>query len=521
MALLLGYRFLYLGGPLDEPSWRQAWCAYQARQLARESPPELMRVKINFRGTNDVSFWNFPVYEGVVGLAYKATGGEERLWLARIITLLMYLGATWCLGRIVSLLLGARTAWYTALVYMILPLGIFYSRAVHYDIGAIFLSHAFFLAALSYCERPRMPLYITAALLGVLAFAVKPPYAAYFAIPIGFYALTAPDERRWRTLIEVGTMFLFALIATWALHEYRLSIESGHASKLLYPVPYTKGYARSWFLGHWGQRFSLAAWTGVARDVVKFVLTPVGALLAAYAALFGFQPFKRRGWFVLYGWLAGMAGYILVMFRMLSSVGHTYYLLPLLAPAAVAIGSFLASEEKSMAREAKGWWRNPLRVLLVMTVLAAGSFRALRRGNFFVVDWQRVQAGAAIKQWTNPSDLVVSSTLGRSTGSVDPRILYFSDRRGWVIAYKDLTQEALRAYREAGASFVALLVTPEYSDNPGEYSILLDSSCRVIKLLNPSGVSIGSLLLFRLADEELASQGESFVGEYQHMGVLP
>ncbi|MBN1269862.1 MAG: glycosyltransferase family 39 protein [Kiritimatiellae bacterium] len=491
-ALAAGYRLAYLRGPLDEPSWRQSWCSYQARQLARESPPELLHVKINYKGTNDVSVWNFPLYEGIVGVTYKAMGVDESLPVARVITLLFFAGAVFYLYKSAALLLGQRTAAYSALAYAWLPVGLFYSRAVHYDIVVLFLSHAFFYFGLRFLDDRKPAWYVAATVAAALAFAVKPPYCFYFGLPLLVYALTARERKPWRELLLIGGLFVLPLLAGWAMHAFRLSLEGAQESSILYPDPYTKGYARNWYFGGLGLRLDTARWLLLGRSVFWLVLTPLGAFAASWALLTAWGTLEKRGWWTLLALAAGVAGFVLLLFPLVTAA-HSYYLLPLMAPAALMIGVFLNDLGGGAS------WRAKVRMGLCVAVLAAGAGWGVRRGSFFVVDWQRIKAGQAIREHTGLDDLVVSTAQGRSTAHTDPRILYFADRRGWAIPFEKLTAEALRTYTDAGARVLAVLVTPERAAESREHPLLSKLPCTSVPLTDDGGDPIGSLMLFDLS----------------------
>jgi 4-amino-4-deoxy-L-arabinose transferase-like glycosyltransferase len=187
----------------------------------------------------------------------------------------------------------------------------------------------------------------------------------------------------------------------------------------------------------------------------------------------------------------GAVIFALTVFPHFSSA-HDYYSTPLLAPAAILIALGLAAVSASTAR-----WRTAI-LALVLLGLVVGSAYAVRRVNFFSRDWQRIRAGEAIAQYTAPGDLVVSATLGRSTGGPDPRILYFANRRGWTIELKDLNPEALDLYRAHGADGVALLITPQHPSTEDQYPILASFPREIVELRDPDGQPIGHLVLFRL-----------------------
>ena len=213
-VLMILFRLAHMTGPLDEPSWRQAWCAYQARELARESPPEFMHVKSNFVGTNDVAVNNFPLYEGLLGMAYKCVGGES-LFLARVFTLVLFLAGALCLYKLTQVVCGTRVAAYTAVVYLCLPLGLFYSRAVHYDIVTLLCCNLFLWASLVFLRDRRWSWYLLAVTALSFGFLLKPPFCMYLAVPLVVYVLK--DARRWRLMGWIAAAFIVPVLLAFIL----------------------------------------------------------------------------------------------------------------------------------------------------------------------------------------------------------------------------------------------------------------------------------------------------------------
>ena len=188
LLLAVAVRLAFLGGPIDEGSWRQIWCNFQARQLAVESPPDFMNPKINFQGRDWVNVANPPFYEMAIAAAYK-TLGRESLPVARTITLLMFAGSAAYLFLIIRRVAGLRPAAYIALAYWWLPLGVFYSRAIHYDILVLFMALAFLYHALCYLEDWRWRDYLLAMAALAVAFSTKPPYVVFAGPPLLVFVL--------------------------------------------------------------------------------------------------------------------------------------------------------------------------------------------------------------------------------------------------------------------------------------------------------------------------------------------
>lgn len=495
LAALL-FRLGHLTGPLDEPLWRQTDTAYMALRMMDEMPPDVLRPKAPYRGTNDVKAAEFPVYPALAGLAYRAAGAE-RLELARLITLLFFLGAVWFLGLAVAEMAGARAGWWTAVFYALMPLGIGFSRMVHPDFSIIFGAHLFFYGLLRFLNRGGWGWYVASIAGATLAFLMKAPYAFYFGLPVAAWVLARREGWTVRNFAALGFVLVIPLTAALWFNAHRIALEAPFEDSLLYPMKWTAESSANRFFGSLAQRLDGESWMLIARRLVYLIGTPAGLLLAAAGLLWPTRADGRARW-ALAALAAGTALYTLLVFPMVAG-GHEYYSLPFMAPVA-ALGGWTLARLAARPR-----WGLAL-TGAALALLAWGAAVGLQRGpylsgdGFFSVDWQRIRAGEMIREVTAPDDLVVSATLGRTTGWSDPRILYHARRRGWGIELPDLTAEALAGYRDAGARWVALLMTPAYPPSVENYGTLGALPATVFPLQH-AGSNIAHLVLFNLAAE--------------------
>lgn len=495
---LLAVRLATLSGPVDEPSWRQSWCAHHAREVSREWPSNWLANYINFRGPEGVSFWTLPLYETIVAVEYRLAGGEV-LALARATTLLCYAWAGYLLFLIGVELFDRRAAMYAALVFWAMPLGIFYSRAVHYEALLIALSHAFLLASLRFCRAPSWQRWLAAVAAGSVAALIKPTFIIWMGPAALAWAIVRSPRRMPWALGAIAALFVLPFAAAVWHHFYRLSFEGAIANTALYADPYNPVYAKSWFLGSLGERLGIAYWREIVRLTVWLVLTPGGVLLAAISLRTLRRGEWRAGWWPLAAWFAGLAVYTLAFTRIVAT--HDYWRLPFMAPFALAIG--LALDELAGARESPRL--KPFRAALLvaaMLIFAVGIRPAFRRGPYFEKDWQRIAAGEAIRERTESGELVVSTAIGRSTGGTDPRILYHADRCGWATRIEDLSDERFNEYAAAGASAIAMLVTPEQMPPSPQWDWMLKCRPTEWPLKDREGRDIGSVFIYRPADCE-------------------
>lgn len=498
LAAAFAVRLAHLGGPLDEPSWRQADTAYMALRMMDESPPDLLNPKAPYRGTNDVKAAEFPIYPAVVSYAYKAFG-RESLPLARIVALLFYAGSAWLLFLSLALLFDRRVAAYAATAYAMLPLGIVYARMVHPDFCIVFFSHLFLYGLLRFVHTGRWAWWGVGVVGGTAAFLMKAPYAFYLGLVPAAWWLASRERRTWPRFVGLATVLVAPLAGALWFNEHRIAQEAPFAESLLYPMKWTHESSAGRFFGSPADRADAAAWLLVLRRLVIQVATPAGLLLAAAGLLWRPRNGAWAGWLALWALALGVALYVLLVFPMVAGP-HEYYGIPLLAPVSAAAG--LALARLSAWRPRAGL----VAAALALLAVAGGSAYGLHRGPFlygrpfFSHDWPRIRAGEAIAQHTQPDDLVLSMTRGRSTGWSDPRILYFANRRGWSIDLSDRrTRELIDAYRDAGARWAAVLMTPDFPPRDENFGPLAGRAHDAIPLKDPAGAPAGWLVLFDLA----------------------
>lgn len=497
VSATLAYRLTLLTGPLDEPMWRQADTAYMAVRMMHESPPDLLNPKAPYRGTNDVKAAEFPLYPAAAALVYKAMG-RESLPAARVVTLVFFAAGAWLLFLSVRLMLGARVAWWTTTLYTLAPLGIAYSRMVHPDFTIIFFSHVFLYALLRFVASGGWGWWGVAVVGGIGAFLMKAPYGFFLGLLPGWWWLTDKDRRTLGRFVGMATVLVLPLAAAIWFNHHRIAQEAPFAESLVYPMKWTSESSAGRFFGTLADRLAIDGWKTIAKRMVWLVLTPFGVVLAVAGLVRSraAAPLRSAPWV----WLTGAVIYGLVVFPMVAG-GHEYYTIPLMAPAALlaALGAVRLVD----VLQDRLAWRPVVATLMVLALTAAGVRAGLQRGPYleglpyFSVDWQRVKAGEAIREHTAPGELVLAATHGRSTGWSDPRILYHAQRRGWAMELRYLDDARLSVYREAGARWLAVLVTPEAETQEHDLGPLAGRPHASVPITR-NGQTIGSVRFYRL-----------------------
>lgn len=395
-------------------------------------------------GNHPTLIFEFPIPEAITALLYHLFG--PHIVYARLTTLLFFLGAAYYLSAIVRQLSTTRIALVTALVYLALPLGLFYSRAVLMDFCAVFFAHAMtYYFVRGYDER-KVRLWFVGSIAGGLAFVVKAPYVFYLCIPCAYYVLSKPDGA-----------FLKRGAALWAIAPLAFALWRSYASVVNAAAPdwsFIPGYFKivdanmGWYYyGAWSLRLEAGNWVRLGHRMLYYVASPIGCITFALGLL-GARRSRRDSMFFVC-WTLGVLTYLLVFFNL--NVEHDYYSIPFLAVIAFFTARFL----DSLADGLRSWLRELawVPVAVILLALAGSSIRLIEKA-YYSVDWVRVRAGEVIERETPPGSLIVAASP--ETNFTDPRLLYLSKRNGWSIEITQLTPNLVESLQREGAQYLAV-----------------------------------------------------------------
>ena len=394
----------------------------------------------------------FPLFPFLIAALYKIFGMTE-LW-GRILAVACSCATVFGLYKLVRLMLGEQTALWSAAIYAILPLNVFYGRAIMPDIMMLMCSVWGIYWFALWAETGRAgPLAASAAAIA-LAILLKLP-ELYLGLPLLSLAVGRDGVR----FLRRGSLWAYALAvlipaAFWYYHAHQTYLASG----LTFGI---------WDFGSgkWGN-ISLLATPKFYNDVL---FKSIAERHLTYPGFFLFiagiiLPWQRPGGRLFTWWLAGIAVYILIVAR--GNQVHEYYQLPFALPAAVFIGHTAA---EVFSRDTFRFYRSSRRTVLVLVALCLFSLAVLsilRVANYMEGerrDGSVFQLGGAVQQATSPDDLLAAVDEG------DPVVLYRCGRRGWHIRPDELTPELLEQLHFAGASFCVgttdLIDTPERQKN--------------------------------------------------------
>lgn len=452
LAVLLVPRMAHFTGPIDEPhSWRQCDTASYALAFYVEGI-NLLRPSVCWMGSYKTVILEFPFPEALMAFLYNLFG--YHLYLARFVTFLFFVGSAIYLYLIVCHVLGKRLAVIATAVYIILPLSLFYSRAVHVDFFAVFFAHAMAYHLVRTSQAPSGRHLILGLIAGCMAFLIKAPYAFYFGLPLLVLILHGPKLRKI-VYVAVGLSVPVLVFIFWRSYAEAMN---GAAPEWGFIPGYIKlAKMGSWYYGPLEMRWNLTVWQTLFDRFIHEVASPAGAALFVIGASLSFiSLFRKRseaGLF-LWTWLLGIFAYIVVFLNL--NYVHDYYQIPLLAVASIFIALAIELPLRFLKRSAGGFaW---IASLFLYGLVAATSL-TYAEAHYFKLDSIRIEAGEAIDRHTPSDALIIAVPETPDTDCRDPRLLYRAKRNGWSISKEQLSPGLIAALKGLGAQYLTVVAS--------------------------------------------------------------
>jgi 4-amino-4-deoxy-L-arabinose transferase-like glycosyltransferase len=458
LILLLGLflRLIHITFPVGGfAGWRQADTAAMAHNFYTNGF-DILQPQIDWGGnSNGYVETEFPLYSFLVALCYKLFSPDD-LW-GRLLSVIFSLGAIYGLYLLVRKCIDEDTALWSALVYAIIPLNVFYGRALMPEPMMLMCSiwGIYFFSV--WISNGKLVVLVLSAMSLALAALLKIP-ALYLGIPLLFLV--------WRkfgiTFLRNPWLWIFAFlilapVTLWYYHAHQTFLQSGLTFGIW-----------DYGTGKWGN-FSLLLSFKFYNDVLfKSIAERHLTYPGFFLFLIGlFVPRSRNDEKLFLWWLVGLGVYLIIVAR--GNQAHEYYQLPFSIPACVYIGKTL---REVMAPASFRFYRRNRRIVLaciLASMVALPLLSILRIQSFMEgerLNGSLFQLGNGVMQETATDRRIVTVDGG------DPVILYQCHRKGWHASPDDITPALLESLHFQGASYVA--GTIEMFDSPERHQRLLD-----------------------------------------------
>ncbi|MGI5901523.1 MAG: ArnT family glycosyltransferase [Desulfitobacteriia bacterium] len=421
--------------PLEiEESWRQADTESMAWNFANyDFNP--FRPNLNYDGP----FPNIPALEiqvttYLIAILYKIFG--HHYFLARLVPLSFFLVSAWFLYLLARRHLSKRAAIISLLIYGILPVNVYYSRAIMPESAALM----FWLGGIYYfdrgIEKRGKGLLGLSALFFSLALMTKPPVVVAL-IPMLYLCLLY----RGRKGLKLPELWIYGLLifALPAIYYY-FSIQ---IAEYKFAVGITKDIL-------WKEALH-AFYSPEAGAFLRTNIPKTIGFLSLILTLGGLFFVRKKNLF-LPVFLAAM---VLEVILIVLAIRATYYLIFFSVPCALLSGLFL-----DRLVEVKG---KAVLTVLIMGMMLESYIQV--QGMFRINEVMAVQT-QVVREVTAEDDLLV-------VGSFDPCVLSLTDRRGWrynLNIYASLPEDPyqeLDYYIERGAKYFIPIQGKVYGDEDG------------------------------------------------------
>lgn len=444
LLLFVGVRFLYMDEVIDDPhAWRQCDTANYIWDFYKNGI-DLFHPAVCWMGGYKTLILEFPLPEAIIAALYHVFGPYHLV--ARIFFLLSFLCSAWYFFKVLRLRFEEDISQIAVLIYLLLPLSLFYSRALHIDFFAI----AFTLAMVYHyyqgiIQRSNKHLWIGTAVTAI-ALLVKAPYILVFGILLIPVVL---QKVNIKFVLQHFYQFVIPLVLFYLWTKYS-NATNANAPDWSYIPGYRKFDSNAhWYFGSMHQRMVGANWLLILQRIYEECIGGLAGLVLFVVGIY--SVLRSKQWKPVALVLLGLILYVAIFFNL--NVQHNYYQIPFLAFTALVIAAGIGFLCKLIAK---------LQLIIgpaLILTLAIFSF-IYCNNNYFIVPADQIEIAEQISKNTEEDGLVIVNYGGLSVHC--PIILYRAHRNGWSIPNHAFDPKlAFKLYKENNCRYLACVNGPE------------------------------------------------------------
>ncbi len=458
-------RLFNLATPLlDYHSWRQTDTAAIARNFYYNGF-NIFYPQIDWGGAGpgyvEAEFQLVPF---IIAIFYKIFGVHE--YVARLVIIAFSVGSIYLLYKMVRIYYSRRVAIFSAIFFIISPMELYFGRTVMPDSAMIFFSIGSLYFFNKWTNDEKNGSLILAIICTTLAFLVKIS-TLYLGLPLLWLAYTKYGKRfLFEPKLYIFTILILIPPVMWYYFAHSVLAQYNTFD--------------FWNLGSGSKFASLETltdpwiYTTLATRLVIYIFTPVGLLLFIYALSL---KTKLKD-YVFHFWVLAVIIFFLLV--PLGNIGNDYYQRALIPAVAVFVGRALSEvyEKKKIL---------PF-ILVAFISISSVYYMAPAYDQGYVI----LDAGTMVDKVTSQNDLIITTSwIGSS-----PNILYYSNRKGWVVPAERWSEETIEQMKVQGAKFLVIAPQSLLSDNPqfanqifSNYRSLIGSNFVIFDLSLPSDIN--------------------------------
>lgn len=450
---------------LDYHSWRQTDTAAIARNFYYNGF-NILYPQIDWGGTGPGYVESeFQLVPFIIAIFYKIFGVHE--YVARLVIIAFSIGSVYLLYKLVRIYYSRRVAIFSAIFFIISPLELYFGRTVMPDSAMIFFSIGSIYFFNKWTSDERTDSFVLALVCTTLAFLVKIS-TLYLGLPLLWLAYAKYGKR----LLFEPKLYLFAILA---LIPPAMWYSFAHSVLAQYNTFDFWNMGSGTKFASWETLIDPRIYITLFESLAIYVFTPIGLLLFIYALSLKTQA---KAYVFHFWFLAVIVFFVLVP---LGTIGNDYYQRALIPAAAVFMGRALSGiyERKKVLSY----------VLVVLLFVSSIYYMANAYNQMYPV----LDAGKTVDKIIDENDLIVTTPwIGSS-----PNILYYSNRKGWVVPSDSWSEQTIDHIKDMGAKLLVIAPQTLLSNNPafarqmfGKYRSIIGSNFVIFDLYRPSDINL-------------------------------
>lgn len=445
IVLLIIQRLFHITDVISNPhSWRQFDTYFYAYDFYLNGI-NLFQPSVSWLGAYKTLILEFPIVSAIISLSFYLPGPE--LIYMRIISLVFFLASAFYLYKIVLYLYYERLALFTVMVYLMLPLGVYYSIALNIDFAVMYFALAMLFYYVKGFKENSFKHIIIGTCFAVTAYITKIPYAMIMYFPLVYIALKYSQRKFILKAIPV-LVVPFIVFIFWQL--YTIDVNAKAPDWTFIPGYFKFVNMSDWYFGEFSERYILSNWNEIFIRIFENVIMYLGIILFL-AGVFIRSKKINKTFFNFYGF--GLIIYLLIFFRL--NLIHDYYQIPFLVLTAFYIGYGIDLFYEKISTKSK----NAVLYTGIITLLISINGIWFTERWYYKPDNLRIHAAEIINNYTNPEDLIITSIT--DTDPRDPRILAASQRYGWSIRTNDINSTLIDSLKTYGATNLVIIKKDE------------------------------------------------------------
>jgi len=418
--------------PIGMHGWRQSDTASIARNFY-ENGYKFGLPEVDWGGAS-VGYVEseFPIFPFTVAVAYSVLGVHE--WIGRFLAGSAFVVGALAFYGLIRRVMDTPTAIWSLGFYLLLPLGVFYSRAFMPESWMLTSSVLGVYWFYRWTDSGRTVHLLLTGVFITLAALIKLP-ALYLGLPLAWMAWNKFGRQMFRErALWLSVAAILVSVAAWYYHAHEILMNGGLTFRI-------------WEYGSdkWGNWNLVTSWTFWNAILFRSVAERWFTWAAFAVLLFGLAlPRRGTGERLFDAWLVAVLIYFVIVAR--GNYVHEYYQLPLLPVGAAFLG-------KVFARYWGSTWRSVPRRLLAASLVVTLALSAIRIANYLSREDPRrsseVILARELRALTEPEARIITLQGG------NPTLLYLAHRKGWTISPPALDRGSLETMRRSGAQYIA------------------------------------------------------------------